>query len=80
MIDTRKFSPFITHLTPSGVNNIHYISLVSIKCFSDRNKSELFAHAVAFGGLHRQQSFGLLRGLLYLEACKSRSASGINQK
>ena len=54
-------------------------SEVSIKCFSDRNKSELFANAnaVAFAGFHRQPSLGLLQGLLYLEVCKSRSASGI---
>ena len=30
-----------------------------------------------FAGFHRQLSFGLLRGLLYLQACKLRSASGI---
>ena len=30
-----------------------------------------------FAGFHRQPSSGLLRGLLYLEVCKSRSASGI---
>ena len=28
-------------------------------------------------GFHRQPSLGLLRGLLYSEVCKSRSASGI---
>ena len=57
------------------------LSLLSIKCFSDRNKLELFARAKAialcrFAGC-RQPSFGLLRDLLYLEACKSRSTSGI---
>ena len=30
-----------------------------------------------YAGFHKQPSFGLLRSLLYLEACKSRSASGI---
>ena len=30
-----------------------------------------------FSGFHRWPSFGLLRGLLYLEVCKSRSASSI---
>ena len=30
-----------------------------------------------FAGFHRQPSSGLLRGLLCLEVCKSRSASGI---
>ena len=30
-----------------------------------------------FAGFHRQPSFGLLRGLWYMEACKSRSASGV---
>ena len=31
-------------------------------------------------GFHRQQSLGLLRGLLYLEVCKTRSASGIESE
>ena len=30
-----------------------------------------------FAGFHRQQKPGLLRGLLHLEVCKSRSAPGI---
>ena len=30
-----------------------------------------------FAGFYRQPSSGLLRGLLYLEVCKSHSASGI---
>ena len=30
-----------------------------------------------FADFHRQTSSGLLQGLLYLEVCKSRSASGI---
>ena len=38
------------------------------------NQSCLLAR---FAGFYRQPSFGLLRGLLYLEACKSRSASDI---
>ena len=33
-----------------------------------------------FAGFHRQPSSGLLRGLLYLEVCKSCSASGIELK
>ena len=42
------------------------------------NRSCLLAVTLLrFAGFHRQPSFGLLRGLLYLEACKSCSASGI---
>ena len=33
-----------------------------------------------FAGSRRQPLSGLLRGLLYLEVCKSRSASGIELK
>ena len=32
---------------------------------------------LCFAGFHRQQSLGLLKGLLFLEVCKSRSPSGI---
>ena len=35
---------------------------------------------VRFVGFHRQPSLGLLRGLLYLEVCESRSAFGIELK
>ena len=42
------------------------------------NRSCLLARTpLRFASFHKQPSFGLLRGLLYLEACKSRSASGI---
>ena len=42
------------------------------------NRSCLLAQTLLrFAGFHKQPSFGLLRGLLYLEACKSLSASGI---
>ena len=42
------------------------------------NRSCLLARTLLrFAGFHRQPSFGLLQGLLYLDACKSRSASGI---
>ena len=53
-----------------------FLSLVSIKCFSACNRSELFARAsvIAFC---RFPSLGLLRSLLYLEVRKPRSASGI---
>ena len=42
------------------------------------NQSCLLAPTLLrFAGFHRQPSTGLLRGLLYLEVCKSQSASGI---
>ena len=42
------------------------------------NQSCLLARTLLrFAGFHKQPSFGLLRGLLYLEACKLRSASGL---
>ena len=42
------------------------------------NRSCLLARTLLrFAGFHRQPSSGLLRGLLYLEACESRSASGV---
>ena len=42
------------------------------------NRSCLLARTLLrFAGFHKQPSFGLLRGLWYLESCKSRSASGI---
>ena len=45
------------------------------------NRSYLLARTLLhFASFHKQSSFGLLRGLLYLEACKSRSASGIESE
>ena len=45
------------------------------------NRSCLLARTLLrFAGFHKQPSFGLLRGLLYLEVCKSRSASGIQSE
>ena len=42
------------------------------------NQSCLLARTLLrFAGFHKRPSFGILRGLLYLEACKSRIASGI---
>ena len=42
------------------------------------NRSCLLARMLlGFAGFQRQPSFGLLQDLSYLEACKSRSASGI---
>ena len=42
------------------------------------NRSCLFVQTLlCFAGFHRQLSSGLLQGLLYLEVCKPRSASGI---
>ena len=44
----------------------------------ETNRSCLLARTLLrFACFHRQPSSGLLRDLLYLEACKSRSASGI---
>ena len=45
------------------------------------NRSCLLARTLLrFAGFHRHLSVGTLRGLLYLEACKSRSASGISSE
>ena len=45
------------------------------------NQSFLLARTLLrFAGFHKQPSFGLLRGRLYFEACKSRSASGIQSE
>ena len=42
------------------------------------NRSCLLARTLLhFAGFHRQPSFDLLRGRLYLEACKPRSTSSI---
>ena len=42
------------------------------------NRSRLLVRTLLrFAGFHRQPSFGLLRGLSYLEVCKSSSTSGI---
>ena len=50
-------------------------SLVSVLA---TNRSYLLMRTLLrFVGFHRQPSLGLLRGLLYLEVCKTRSASGI---
>ena len=45
------------------------------------NRSCLLVRTLlCFAGLLKQPSFGLLWGILYLEACKSRSASGIQSE
>ena len=47
----------------------------------ETNRSSLLVWTLLrFVVFHRQPSSGLLRGLLYLEVCKSRSASGIGLK
>ena len=54
--------------------------LVSIKCFSVRTSCLLVRTLLRFAGFHGRSSLGLLRGLLYLEVCKLRSASSIELK
>ena len=58
---------------------IYMLSLVFIKCsvLATSRICLLMGTLLRFAGLHRQPSSGLLRGLLHLEICKSRSASDI---
>ena len=61
------------------IHNHRYIAWFSLNVsVIATNRSCLLARMlVRFAGFHKQQSCGLLRGLLYLETCKLRIAFGI---
>ena len=51
--------------------------LLNVSVIATNRSCLLMRILFGFAGFHSQPSSGLLRCLLYLEACKSRSASGM---
>ena len=50
---------------------------INVSVFATHRSCLLMRTLFCSAGFHRQPSLGLLQGCLYLEVCKSRSASGI---
>ena len=53
---------------------------LNVSVFTTNRSCLLVQKLLRFSGFHRQLSSGLLRGVLYLNVCNSRSASGIELK
>ena len=67
---------FIVHKLMCNVYRLAWFPL-NVSVIATNWSCLLARTLLRFAGFHKQPSFGLLRGLLYLEACKSRSASSI---
>ena len=86
LLDNLPVSKFKFYLVTHRSGKVWFPLNVSV--IATNQSCLLVRMMLRFAGFHRQSSFGLfsvleegggglLRGLLYLEACKSRSASGI---